>query len=164
MTVRSNIVLVLSFGIALVGCSSATSVQKADISRSGFDGAVFNGETTVLRDDIPDSDAYRIFHHGATGFTPVTAVRSSAEQRAQQFCSSKGKLYELLRETVSVGAHVLGNFPRAELVFTCLDRQADKELGSTDRYEELRKLKSLLDEGIITQSEYEREKNEILLR
>ena len=67
-------------------------------------------------------------------------------------------------ETVSVGAHVLGNFPRAELVFTCVHKEAHATAGSADRYEELRELKSLLDEGIITQGEYEREKGEILSR
>ena len=160
----AKIVLNLIVCLTLIGCSSASSIQKADNSKSGFDGAVFDGETTILRDDIPDSNAYRIFHHGATGFTPVTAVRSSAEQRAQQFCVGKGKQYELIRETVSTGAHVLGNFPRAELVFACVNKQAEGAVGTVDRYEELRKLKSLLDEGIVTQSEYEREKSEILSR
>lgn len=143
---------------AILGCSTATSIVPANKSKSGFDGAVFDGETTVIREDIPDSDAYRIFHQGATGYVPVSAVRSSAEQRAKDFCHEKGKGYELLRETVSTGAHILGNFPRAELIFTCLDVDANP----TDRYARLRELKSLYDEGVITESEYETEKSKVL--
>lgn len=150
--------------LTLIGCSSASSIQRADQSKSGFDGAVFDGETTILRDDIPDSDAHRIFHHGATGFTPVTAVRNSAEKRAQQFCDSKGAQYELIRETVSTGAHVLGNFPRAELVFICIENEPDSTSGSAGRYDNLRELKSLYDDGIITQDEYDGEKAKILSR
>jgi len=123
----------------------------------------------VIRDDIPDSEAYRIFHQGATGFVSVQSVRISAENRATSFCNSKRLRYELLRERVSVGAHIAGNFPRTELIFACVPEESDKSLPdskahSTGRYEELRELKSLLDEGVITQDEYEREKGEILAK
>ena len=63
-----------------------------------------------------------------------------------------------------MGAHVLVDFPRAELVFTCVDQPVEKRVEPSGRYEELRQLKALLDDGIVTQSEYEREKGEILSR
>jgi hypothetical protein len=42
--------------------------------------------------------------------------------------------------------------------------QVDNSGNSGDRYDELRKLKTLLDDGIITKEEYEQEKAEILER
>jgi len=151
----------------LTACSVSSSIQRVEQSKSGFDGAVYEGEETVIRDDVPDSEAYRIFHQGATGFVSVQSVRNSAENRAESFCENKGLRYELLRERVSVGAHVAGNFPRSELVFTCVVINTDQNdqsrpTPSTNRYDELRELKSLLDDGVITQKEYEQEKGEIL--
>jgi hypothetical protein len=143
---------------AVGGCSTATSIVPADKGGSGFEGAVFEGETTVVRDDISDADAFRVFHQGATGYVPVSAVRSSAEQRAKDFCHEKGLSFELLRETLSTGAHILGNFPRAELVFTCLELKSNPN----EKYTQLRELKSLYDEGVITASEYESEKRKLL--
>ena len=75
--------------------------------------------------------------------------------------------FALLRESTSVGWHAAGNFPRAELVSTCVDESdieisAESAAGSSDRYDALRELKSLLDEGVITQEEYEQEKGELL--
>jgi hypothetical protein len=153
-----NAAILFGACVTTIGCSTATSIVPADKSESRFDGAVYDGETTVVRDDIPDADAYRIFHQGATGYVPVSAVRNSAEQRAQDFCHEKGESYELLRATVSTGAHILGNFPRAELVFTCIP----KETYESNRYKQLRELKSLLEDGVLTESEYKSEKNRIL--
>lgn len=97
----------------------------------------------------------------------MLSVRNSAEVRAKSFCESKGLRYELLRERVSVGAHVAGNFPRSELVFACIYNENNTNTPHTkattsNRYDELRELKSLLDEGALTQEEYEQEKSEIL--
>lgn len=166
---KYSFIVGITICLAIAACSTASSIKRADQSKSGFDGAVYDGEESVLRDDIPDSAAYRIFHQGATGFVSVQSVRTSAAGRATAFCEGKGLRYELLRERVSVGAHVAGNFPRAELVFACLPKtntasNADLETNKTSRYEELRELKSLLDEGVITQEEYEQEKREILAR
>jgi hypothetical protein len=164
-----KLLLVVGICQVLIACSIASSIQRADQSTSAFKNAVYDGETTVLRSDIPDSESYRIFHQGATGFVPIGAIRASAEDRAKQFCDEKGKKYEPVRETMSTGAHIAGNFPRIEIVFTCLDEtikevQVDNSGSSGDRYDELRKLKSLLDDGIITKEEYEQEKAEILER
>ena len=167
MHMKRNLLGCFIICLILSACSAASSIQRADDSKSGFDGAVYGGEETVIRDDIPDSEAYRIFHQGATGFVSVASVRNSAEARAQSFCNDRGLRYELLRERVSVGAHIVGNFPRAELVFACVPKENDLSDSSTyvqpsNRYDELRLLKSLLDEGVINQSEFEQEKAKIL--
>ena len=64
----SKQILPLVFVLTLCGCASTTPVQRADTSDSQFSGTVYDGHTTVLRDDIPDSEAYRVFNKGASGF------------------------------------------------------------------------------------------------
>ncbi|QYX66548.1 hypothetical protein K2227_09625 [Shewanella putrefaciens] len=76
--------------LLLTACSVSSSIQRVEKSKSGFDGAVYEGEETIIRNDIPDSEAYRIFHQGATGFVSVQSVRNSAENRAESFCENKG--------------------------------------------------------------------------
>lgn len=157
-----NFFSVIIMFFALGACSTASSIQRADKSKSEFEGAFYDGTETVLRDDIPDSQAFRIFHQGATGFMSVSSVRSSAEQRAKTFCADKKLQYELVRETVSNGAQIAGNFPRAELVFTCLPEVKTVQPIMQDKYDELRKLKALLDDGIITEQEFQQQKAKLL--
>jgi uncharacterized protein YceK len=157
---KITISLVAAF--ILTGCSSTTPIQRADQSESGF-GSVYNGYTSVLREDIPDSEAYRVFNKGASGFVPLSAVRENAEKRAKDFCGRKSQVVDLVRETTSVGPHILGNFPRIEIVFACIDSK--NEFGNehaSGSYSKLRELKSLLDDGLITQQEYDKGKTRIL--
>jgi hypothetical protein len=94
----------------------------------------------------------------------VQIVREGAEQRATAFCERKNKVFKPLRETTSKPPHILGNFPRIEIVFACVDKVSTAvPPASTDRkYEKLIELKKLLDSGVLTQQEFEREKTKIL--
>jgi hypothetical protein len=66
-------------------------------------------------------------------------------------------------EQVSSSPHILGNFPRAEIVFVCTEVPSGSRPADTqDPYERLRRLKELLDAGVITQQEFDREKAELL--
>lgn len=76
----------------------------------------------MLSAGTPGQPQYRVFHQGTTGFVPLQAVRSSAETRANDFCSRKGKVVNELRETRAKPPYVLGNFPRIEIVFECVDK------------------------------------------
>lgn len=62
MAKKMKIIAGLIICLVLTACSVASSIQKADQSKTGFDGAVYDGEETVIRNDIPDTEAYRIFH------------------------------------------------------------------------------------------------------
>jgi hypothetical protein len=163
LTTQNKLMALYLAALCLIsGCSSTTPIQRADQSESGF-GAIYNGHTSILRDDIPDSEAYRVFNKGASGFVPLTAVRGSTETRAADFCEQKSKVVEVLRATTSVSPHVLGNFPRYEIVFTCVASSTPPSTASkSDSYAELRELKALLDDGAISHEEYEKEKAEIL--
>jgi hypothetical protein len=125
---------------------------------------IYNGESIILSQNSTGSEEFRVFHQGASGFVPLTAVRSSAEQRAIDFCGQRGQEIKLLRETHSKPPHILGNFPRVELVFICADKLslAARPAADDPKYTKLVNLKKLLDSGVLSQEEFEREKTKIL--
>lgn len=69
-----------------------------------------------------------------------------------------------LRETVSKPPHIIGNFPRAELIFECINHSTPAQGGavSEGRFARLTKLKKLLDDDTLTKDEFEKEKKKIL--
>jgi len=148
----------------LAGCSVTSPVQPASSSKSAFDGAVFTGQTVTVSAGTPGSVAYRVFNQAGSGFVSIQSVRDDAEQRAKDFCDRKGKAFESLTETTAVPPYVLGNFPRVEIVFDCVEHPASFAPSSVDdpKYAKLVNLKKLLDSGVITQDEFNREKAKIL--
>jgi hypothetical protein len=112
----------------------------------------------------PGSETYRVFNQAATGFTSLQSVREDTEQRATAFCDRKGKVMESVRETTSTPPYILGNFPRIEIVFDCVEKPTftASSTGEDPKYTKLVNLKKLLDGGIITQAEFDREKAKIL--
>lgn len=150
----------------LVGCSSTQPIKKVSGSTSEFDGAFFTGQTIELDSDTTNSEQYRVFSQGATGFVPQSAVRSNAESRADKFCKDQGRQSKILQERRSVGAQILGNFPRSELIFVCIDQNSaasgSVSLPSSSKSNQLRELKIMLGDGLITNKEYQSEKTMIL--
>ena len=102
----------------LAGCSVYGPISPAS-SKSGFDGAVYSGQMTTINSPQTEN-VYRVFSQSATGFIPVAAALNDAETRAIRHCDQQGKKYRVLTETVSTPPHVLGNWPRAEIVFECV--------------------------------------------
>ncbi|WP_155931090.1 hypothetical protein [Methylomonas sp. 11b] len=102
------------------GCAKTSTIQPISASESEFDGAVFGGDYAQISQPTPGAEQYRIFHRAATGFISVQTVRESAEKRATEFCVRKQRRLNTLNETTSTPPHILGNFPRIELVFECL--------------------------------------------
>jgi hypothetical protein len=149
--------------LASVGCAETSPIEPASASKSHFAAAVYKGETVTTGTAKPGAEPYRVFMQGATGFVSIQSVRDDAEQRATQFCDRKGKTMESLSETVAKPPFILGNFPRVEIVFYCVDKVATN-VSSTDdpKYRKLVDLKKLLDSGVLTQEEFEREKAKIL--
>ena len=158
---KFNILILTS--IMSIGCSTASTIQKVSASNSEFDDAIFDGETSVINDEVSDSDAYRIFHQAATGFVSIQSIRQSAEKRDNNFCNNKGKTMQALRERTSTPPHILGNFPRIEIIFVCTANMAStKATNGPNKYQQLKTLKTLLDDGAITTEEYNIEKSKLL--
>jgi hypothetical protein len=149
----------------VVGCAETSPIEPATTSKSHFADAVYKGESAVTGAAAPGNEPYRVFIQGATGFVSIQSVRDDAEQRATQFCDRKGKSMQSLRETTAKPPFILGNFPRIEIDFDCIEKHASSAApaaGEDAKFTRLSNLKRLLDGGVITQQEFESEKAKIL--
>jgi hypothetical protein len=108
--------------ILVVACTKASTIQPASTSKSEFEDAVYSGETAQISKPTLGEDQYRIFHQAATGFISVQTIRESAEKRATEFCGRENRRLKVIQETASTPPHVLGNWPRIELIFECLPK------------------------------------------
>ncbi len=148
----------------LMGCEASPPIQPAASSKSAFDGAVFKGTTARIRDPSDGTEAYRVYSKGATGFVSMSSVRTDAEDRATAFCDREGKAMESLQETTANPPYIMGNFPRIEIVFDCIPKVVGAAVTAPadPKYAKLRDLKKLLDDKVITQTEFDSEKAKIL--
>jgi hypothetical protein len=149
--------------VVLAGCGITTPIQPASTSQSHFQSAVYSGKTVKLDNPTPGEESYRLFQQGATGFVSLQAVRSDVEELADNHCKRKGRAMHGVAETDAVPPYILGNFPRVELVFECLPVQASGGgISGEGKYQKLDALKKLLDNGTLTQAEFDREKAKVL--
>lgn len=158
---RAIITLLVFSSIFVSGCAENSAILRAKDSKSFFDDAVFKGETTVLDIDTTGSEQYRVYQQAATGFISVETCREEVEQKAYKHCENMGKSLKKLEERTSVPPHILGNFPRAELLFVCLPKPNTSSF-EDQTYIQLTNLKKLLDNGTITKDEFEQQKVKIL--
>ena len=149
------------FTLTLCGCATSSPIQRYSESDSHF-----RHPPKLIDNNYPSNNIYRIYHRASTGFTPTQAIRRSAEARADEFARRQGKSFVILGEKTSSPPHILGNFPRIEIVFALIDAPVNNEQISLkgDKYTELEKLKKLLDEGALTKEEFEQEKTKVLAR
>jgi hypothetical protein len=150
--------------LVLAGCADSPAIQPANSSKSKFESSACHGETVTVRPTSPGVEEYRVFQERGSGFVSIQSVRESAEQRATAFCEATGKAMLSLRETTATPPYILGNFPRVEIIFGCVDKDsvAGKAAGDDPQYAKLVNLKKLLDAKVITQQEFEAEKAKIL--
>jgi len=148
----------IGIALALGGCAASSPIQRYAESESSFKNA-----PELINHNYPEKDIYRIYHRAATGFVSIQSIRQAAEQRADDFARRQGKAFVVLGEQISQPPYILGNFPRIEIVFALINKLTDTSpITERDRYGDLEKLKKLLDDGVLTQEEFEREKAKIL--
>lgn len=133
-------------------------------SKSEFQGAVYSGDTVQLDKQTPGAEVFRMFQQGATGFVSVAEVRADVEVAATKHCARRGKAVRPIQETASKPPHILGNFPRVEWLFECVDapQPTMAPRADSDRFGQIERLKKLLDSGALTQQEFDREKAKVL--
>lgn len=148
----------ISVLLLLQACSSASPIIEASKSNSGFENAVFEGNTIAVSGNEKGLIEYRVFQHGNSGFVTLNEVREMAENRANRFCEQRNLGYQVIKEQTSVPPHILGNFPRVELIFVCEEASKSNARNSAEAYEQLERLGRLLKNSLITKEEFEKEK------
>ena len=103
--------------VALAGCATSSPIQRYGESSSSF-----RHPPKLISHNYPQENIYRIYHRASTGFTPIQALRQTAEQRAEDFARRQGKSFVVLGEQISHPPYILGNFPRIEIVFALIDK------------------------------------------
>lgn len=165
--------IILGASLILLSCAKSSGIVEASKEPSYFEGASFDGEYTFVNSEtFPNQKHYRIFEQGSDGLAPLSELRAKANYSARFFCSNKkGKPRVVtISEMTSKPPHVLGNFPRYELVFACIQQKEEplyieNTSGNTshkDKYKQLKLLKELLDSGAITESKFNIEKAKLL--
>jgi hypothetical protein len=65
------------------------------------------------------NDAYMVSRQAATGFSGSGNLKAEAIQEANQFCSAQSKKVQVKNTTEAKPPYILGNYPKAEIEFTC---------------------------------------------
>lgn len=66
-------------------------------------------------------DTFKIFKRGSTGFVGSEKIRSDVELQASEYCARKGKSMQVMNVITGQPPYILGNFPKAEVQFRCVD-------------------------------------------
>lgn len=69
-------------------------------------------------------DSYLVSRQAGTGAGGLGTLKVEAIQEANQFCAKSGKIAQITSSSENSGPFILGNFPKAEVWFTCVARPA----------------------------------------
>ena len=64
---------------------------------------------------------YKIFKQGSTGFVGSDKIKSDVRLEASKYCADKGKSLQVVSVIEGNPPYILGNFPKAEVQFRCVD-------------------------------------------
>lgn len=152
--------LTILFTSSIIGaCAKDSGVLLTKESESLFASTICRSETSKLSEEQPSGESYRIYQQAATGFVPLSAVREDIEKQAISFCKNNNKQVKQLSITNSPMG--LGCPAKAELIFTCTDRNEAKDF-EDKLYIRLSNLKKLLESGALTKEEFEQQKTKLL--
>lgn len=72
------------------------------------------------------ADRFMVSRQAATGFSGLGTLKADALREAEQHCARKERAVYVLKTTESEPPYIMGNFPRAEVEFMCLDPKDPK--------------------------------------
>jgi hypothetical protein len=71
---------------------------------------------------VPNGEGgYSISKQAATGFPGLGNIKADLMQEANQYCLSQGREFLLTNSTETQPPYLLGNYPRAEINFRCVE-------------------------------------------
>jgi hypothetical protein len=65
------------------------------------------------------SDRFMMSKQAATGFPGLGNLKAEVFTEANTYCTNLGKKMDVLASSESQGPYILGNYPRAEVQFSC---------------------------------------------
>ena len=72
-------------------------------------------------------DTFMVSRQAATGFSGSGDLKAEAFREANQYCASQNKSLQVVNTSEAKPPYILGNFPKAEIQFMCLNAK-DAEL------------------------------------
>jgi len=72
-------------------------------------------------------NSYMVSRQAATGFSGSGKLKAEAFQEASEFCTKISKYLQVVNTEEAKPPFILGNYPKAEVQFRCLDKN-DPEL------------------------------------
>lgn len=105
--------------------------HQQGLNQFGLKMKVFTSAITVLillgcaanSGVIPiGKDTYMVSRQAATGFSGSGTLKAEAFQEANVFCRSQSKDVQVISTSEAAPPYILGNFPKAEVQFLCLDK------------------------------------------
>ncbi len=80
-------------------------------------------------------DTYMVSRQASTGFSGSGNLKADALREANQYCGSLNKSLQVVSTQEAQPPYILGNFPKAEVQFMCLDER-DAELARPKLHKE----------------------------
>ena len=66
-------------------------------------------------------DTYMVSRQAATGFSGLGSLKAEALQEANNYCVGHNKALQVVNTIEAQPPFILGNYPKAEVQFLCLD-------------------------------------------
>ena len=120
-------------------------------------------------------DTLMVSRQAATGFSGLGTLKADALQEANNYCLSQNKELHVISATEAEPPFILGNFPKADVQFRCVDivlenadnisadsQSADQTEDRNDVYKQIEMLDNLRERGILTDAEFDAEKKKLL--
>ncbi|WP_199775530.1 hypothetical protein [Microbulbifer pacificus] len=70
------------------------------------------------------NDTYIVSRQAATGFSGMGTLKADAMKEAYAQCQKSGKVVEVIETVDAKPPYIMGNFPKTEITFKCIEPKA----------------------------------------
>lgn len=157
-----NILLLLMISSSAF-CQNVTNNQTTSVDISGSKSAVELANSAAKEQGFYSlgNGQYKVVKVGGSGFVKLSTLKKRAEEQMQIFSNNNRLTYKVLN--IEEQKQSIGVFPKVTITYQLFDStgniyitKEDKSKNKDAIINELKKLKELLDLGIITQDEFDK--------
>ncbi|NOX14768.1 MAG: SHOCT domain-containing protein [Epsilonproteobacteria bacterium] len=162
--------------ILLGGCSNNPSIITNNTPKQQFH------QLDVYQDfshpEVGQNERRHVASESISKWTSVKESRKVAMRKAEAYCAKTNGKMIVMKEHIANLPYLINHYPRVELSFVCHDinekvahvskksmpvyHEAPKTTVIKEKYKNLVFLKKLLDDGTLTQKEFDSEKKKLL--